>query len=67
MRRKLVAKGRFPGGAQDGYNLKKSESINIFVRESDPFDDEFFSGEGRKGGEYKWSEDFEDYDLDENN
>lgn len=24
--------------------LKKSESVNIFARENDPFDDEFFSG-----------------------
>lgn len=67
MRRKLMGKGRFPGSLQDAHNLKKSESINIFVRESDPFDDEFFSGEQKKGSEYKWSEDFEDYDLDENN
>ncbi|PSN51039.1 hypothetical protein C0J52_15417 [Blattella germanica] len=26
-------------------SLRKSESVNIFARESDPFDDDFFSGE----------------------
>lgn len=50
-------------------NLKKSESVNIFARENDPFDDDFFSegacGDFRKGGEQKWSENFGDYDDDE--
>lgn len=28
----------------EGGNIKKSESVNIFARENDPFDDDFFSG-----------------------
>lgn len=46
-------------------NLKKSESVNIFARESDPFDDDFFSegacGDFRRSGEQKWSENFDDF------
>lgn len=45
-------------------NLKKSESVNIFARESDPFDDDFFS-EGAAGGEHKWSENFDEFGDDE--
>lgn len=47
-------------------NLKKSESVNIFARESDPFDDDFFSeGAIGRGGEHKWSENFDDFGDDE--
>lgn len=50
-------------------NLKKSESVNIFARENDPFDDDFFSegacGDFRRGGGAKWSENFDDYGDDE--
>ncbi|KAJ8972880.1 hypothetical protein NQ317_015785 [Molorchus minor] len=37
--------------ATNDINLKKSESVNIFARESDPFDDDFFC-----------AEDFENYE-----
>lgn len=39
-RKNRLSKGRFTSG-----QLKKSESVNIFARENDPFDDEFFSGQ----------------------
>lgn len=58
-------------------DLKKSESVNIFARESDPFDDDFFSGRDTgnvtpisssskmspRTSELKWSEQFEDFDT----
>ena len=58
-------------------DLKKSESVNIFARESDPFDDDFFSGRDTgnvtpisssskmspRTTELKWSEQFEDFDT----
>lgn len=48
-------------------NIKKSESVNIFAREDDPFDDDFFCGEdmGReqktspRSTELRWTDDFE--------
>lgn len=50
-------------------NLKKSESVNIFARENDPFDDDFFSegacGDFRRGGGAKWSDNFDDFGEDE--
>ncbi|XP_065166906.1 protein disabled isoform X3 [Atheta coriaria] len=43
-------------------NLKKSESVNIFARENDPFDDDFFSAENANG-DNKWAHHF---DMDDN-
>ncbi|XP_050312433.1 uncharacterized protein LOC126747689 isoform X2 [Anthonomus grandis grandis] len=45
-------------------NLKKSGSVNIFRRESDPFDDDFFisAQEGGRQQELRWTEEFEDSD-----
>ncbi|CAG9764503.1 unnamed protein product [Ceutorhynchus assimilis] len=49
-------------------NLKKSGSVNIFARENDPFDDDFFScvNNGRespqRSTELRWTEEFEDSD-----
>lgn len=72
IRKSRLSKGRFSSG-----QLKKSESVNIFARESDPFDDEFFSGQDSsifasergkvspKGGELKWTEEFDDFDIQE--
>lgn len=50
----------------DGNDLKKSESVNIFHREDDPFDDDFFYDEraekdeqiSPRNVELRWSEDF---------
>lgn len=73
-------KRTFVKGRLADVNLKKSESVNIFARENDPFDDDFFSEGGSdfnslefdgkasgstKGGERKWSENFEDFGDDE--
>ncbi|GJQ66151.1 Dab [Trypoxylus dichotomus] len=41
LRKKILNKNRI-STSTDG--IKKSESVNIFARENDPFDDEFFSG-----------------------
>lgn len=51
-------------------NIKKSESVNIFARDSDPFDDDFFveSERPRKknnGDAFKWSEPFGSFDFKE--
>ncbi|KAF2900571.1 hypothetical protein ILUMI_05613 [Ignelater luminosus] len=74
MRKKMLSKNRLSNNFHIDTNLKKSESVNIFARESDPFDDEFFSGKNLgeiqnidkspRGSERKWTEDFEDYDFD---
>lgn len=74
MRKKMLSKNRLSNNFHIDTNLKKSESVNIFARESDPFDDEFFSGKSLgeiqnidklpRGLERKWTEDFEDYDFD---
>lgn len=63
--------------------IKKSESVNIFARENDPFDDDFFSGrdcdevdvtnvDNLKGSspnsavvEFKWTEDFDSFEIPE--
>lgn len=50
----------------DANDLKKSESVNIFAREDDPFDDDFFYDESAeridqispRNVELRWSEDF---------
>lgn len=50
----------------DANDLKKSESVNIFQREDDPFDDDFFYDESAeqdeqvspRNVELRWSEDF---------
>lgn len=70
-RKSRLSKGRFTSG-----QLKKSESVNIFARENDPFDDEFFSARDTifihdkekvspKGAELKWTEEFDDFDIQE--
>ncbi|KAK9759072.1 Phosphotyrosine interaction domain (PTB/PID) [Popillia japonica] len=41
LRKKMHSKHRM---SMNTDSLKKSESVNIFARENDPFDDEFFSG-----------------------
>lgn len=60
-------------------NIKKSESVNIFARENDPFDDDFFTGKEEShskrsdsknannstAGEFKWTEDFDSFDIPE--
>jgi len=51
-------------------NIKKSESVNIFARDSDPFDDDFFAETDRQrkknnGDAYKWSEPFGSFDFKE--
>lgn len=72
-RKNRLSKGRFTSSGQ----LKKSESVNIFARENDPFDDEFFSDKrssrifihsdkgkiSPKGAELKWTEEFDDFDI----
>lgn len=50
----------------DAIDLKKSDSVNIFAREDDPFDDDFFYDESEeridrispRNVELRWSEDF---------
>lgn len=54
-------------------NLKKSESVNIFARENDPFDDDFFSvnaagevmEELPRVTDLKWTDDFDNYGLEQ--
>lgn len=74
MRKKILNKNRFSNNFHIDTNLKKSESVNIFARESDPFDDEFFSAKhtgdsqnmdkSPRSGDQKWTDDFEDFDFD---
>lgn len=67
-RKKMLNKSRLSSGRTDVVNLKKSGSVNIFSRENDPFDDDFFSGcnmeEGtrQRNTELRWTEEFEDSD-----
>ncbi|XP_049817502.1 protein disabled isoform X2 [Aethina tumida] len=69
-RKKKLLGGRLSNSRGADGHLKKSESVNIFARESDPFDDDFFSGGGNGGGcaerqrntELRWTEDFDDFD-----
>lgn len=66
-RKKILSKNRLSGGLRSDANIKKSESVNIFARESDPFDDEFFCAEDKvtvektspRNTELRWTEDFE--------
>ncbi|XP_060523966.1 protein disabled [Cylas formicarius] len=68
---KVIAQGRKNvrhrlSAARTNANLKKSESVNIFSMEDDPFDDEFFSGNGgermpSKDSDYGWMENFKEY------
>lgn len=73
----ILSKSRIASNIR-GDNLKKSESVNIFARENDPFDDDFFAGRdeteiqkvdskaaGNSTVEYKWTEDFESFDIPE--
>ncbi|XP_065341560.1 protein disabled-like isoform X4 [Cloeon dipterum] len=60
MKNRLSSSARM--ASQDSGNIKKSESVNIFSRESDPFaDDDFFADTERprkknNGDAFKWSE-----------
>lgn len=78
----ILAKNRIANNIRGDVNIKKSESINIFARENDPFDDDFFSGrdsveiqkvENSKVSpnnvvtEFKWTEDFDTFDIPEEN
>ncbi|KAK4884258.1 hypothetical protein RN001_000529 [Aquatica leii] len=73
IRKKILNKNRYSSSFHMDSNLKKSESVNIFARESDPFDDEFFSGsnlqdldeadKSPRSSDHKWTENFEDYDF----
>lgn len=65
--RKLkLNKNRMLGSLCKANDLKKSESVNIFEREDDPFDDDFFYDESAerdeqispRNVELRWSEDF---------
>lgn len=64
-RKKILAKSRLSVSLRADNSLKKSESVNIFAREDDPFDDDFFSGEHVfeeksivRSTELRWTEDF---------
>ncbi|XP_044264647.1 protein disabled isoform X2 [Tribolium madens] len=73
-RKKKLNKNRLSNNFQSDINIKKSESVNIFARESDPFDDDFFSENvashhsetSPKTTDLKWTDDFEDFE-DKNN
>ncbi|XP_044738255.1 protein disabled isoform X2 [Chrysoperla carnea] len=66
---------RLSGTMRQDLNLKKSESINIFARESDPFDDDFFSKpengavvitrdhKNTINESVQWSEDFDCFEV----
>lgn len=66
-RRRILNTSRLSGAKTD-VNLKKSGSVNIFSRENDPFDDDFFSGINmeqeciQRNTELRWTEEFEDSD-----
>ncbi|XP_008195099.1 protein disabled isoform X2 [Tribolium castaneum] len=78
-RKKKLNKNRLSNNFQSDINIKKSESVNIFARESDPFDDDFFSENvashdghhhsetSPKTTDLKWTDDFEDFDIEEKN
>lgn len=75
--RKKKLKHRLSNNIQSEINIKKSESVNIFARESDPFDDDFFSENvasqdiqhhsetSPKTTDLKWTDDFEDFDIED--
>lgn len=54
-KKKILNRNRFSGDI----HLKKSDSVNIFARENDPFDDDFFSS-GRNAGDLSWSDNFDE-------
>ncbi|CAH1163912.1 unnamed protein product [Phaedon cochleariae] len=63
-RRKILSKNRL--SLRTDVGLKKSDSVNIFAREDDPFDDDFFCGEemgperkSPRSTELRWTDDFE--------
>ncbi|ERL90876.1 hypothetical protein D910_08221 [Dendroctonus ponderosae] len=67
-RKKMLNKSRLSARRND-VNMKKSGSVNIFTRENDPFDDDFFSGVNAEEGasiqrstELRWTEEFDDSD-----
>ncbi|KAK5648976.1 hypothetical protein RI129_003868 [Pyrocoelia pectoralis] len=72
IRKKILNKNRLSSNFHIDSNLKKSESVNIFARESDPFDDEFFCSRNMEDSdeksprntEQKWTENFEEFDFD---
>jgi hypothetical protein len=77
-RKKKINKHRLSNSVHSDINIKKSESVNIFARESDPFDDDFFSENvssnqevelparsSSKTTDLKWTDDFEDFDNEE--
>lgn len=74
--RKKMNKNRRANSVHADGNIKKSESVNIFTRESDPFDDDFFcenvndaqnlqenSDITLRTTDLKWTDDFEDFDI----
>ncbi|XP_031327904.1 protein disabled isoform X5 [Photinus pyralis] len=72
IRKKILNKNRLSSSFHIDSNLKKSESVNIFARESDPFDDEFFCSRNMheledvdksRNPEQKWTEKFEALDF----
>nr|CAI5868869.1 unnamed protein product [Callosobruchus analis] len=68
-RKKFMSKNRLSStSSRTDVNLKKSESVNIFAREDDPFDDDFFCEESNdfqeekpssRGTELRWTENFD--------
>lgn len=64
---------RLSGNLRADLNLKKSESVNIFARENDPFDDDFFSKpenggmvsrrEQKNNESVQWSENFDCFEV----
>lgn len=73
-RKRILNRNRLSSSLKsDNGNLKKSESVNIFARESDPFDDAFFTEETTqdlalaRGSDLKWSDQFQDFDMAEEN
>lgn len=75
-RKRILSRNRLSSNLKSDSNLKKSESVNIFARENDPFDDAFFAEESSdlheekassRGSDIKWSENFQDFDMTEEN
>lgn len=75
-RKRILGRSRLSSNLKADSNLKKSESVNIFGRENDPFDDAFFTEDtsdlqeekaSSRGSDIKWSENFEDFDMTEEN
>lgn len=75
-RKRILNRNRLSSNLKSDSNLKKSESVNIFARENDPFDDAFFTEDtadipeekaSSRGSDLKWSENFQDFDMTEEN